>query len=65
MRRTFFLTPHVISTRIKKKKNSVQLSVMTGNNRLLQDLGHRNDQLMLLTGAVPVVNTNITILNKS
>ena len=30
----FSLTPDVISTRIKKTKNSVSLSAMIGNNRL-------------------------------
>ena len=56
----------ILSARIKKEKNIVQSSAMIGANSLiLKDLGHPNYQLMLLTGAVLVVNTNTTILKRS
>ena len=63
----FLLTPHdiVISTSTKKK-NSVQLVAMIGTNCLFaRHWSPKKKQLMLLTGACPVVNTNTNILNKS
>ena len=35
---------------------------MKGNNPFLQQLDHRNNKLMLLTGALLVITTNTTIL---
>ena len=61
----FSLTPHVFSTRIKKKTR-VQLSAKIGTNSLFaRPCYHQNNQLNLLTGALLVVDTKTTILNKS
>ena len=58
----FSLTPHLISTRII---NSVLLSAIIGNIAFLEELDHRNSQLMLLSGVLLIATANTTILNKS
>ena len=63
MKQILLLTPHVISTRIKK-----QCATVNDDKVIIafwQEFDHRNNQLMLLTGALLVATTNTTILNKS
>ena len=38
---------------------------MIGTNSFLEDFGYRNNQIMLLNGALYVVDANTTFLNKS